>query len=340
MKSSIRLILLTFLALQFIGCGDRTRVRVLKLGHSLPTSHPVHKALENMALQVRQVSQGGLRIDIYPNEQLGSEREMIEQVQLGSLQIVKTSASPLEGFIPEMALFTVPYAFQDQAHLWEALDGEIGEDLLEAGTKKGLVGLCYYDAGSRSFYTKDKPITTPADLAGLKIRVQNSRTAIEMVEAMGGSPTPIAFGELYTSLEQGVVDGAENNPPSLLTSRHYELCKFYSLDEHSSVPDVVLISEEAWSRLTQTQQAVIKKAANDSAEFQRELWIKETQRALDELTAAGVEISRPDKKPFQASVTELHKSYQGTVIEELLIRVKKLRDGSPKPKRVLPSPIP
>ena len=340
MKSIIRLFLLALLALQFIGCGDRARVRVLKLGHSLPTSHPVHKALERMAIQVRQVSQGGIRIDIYPNEQLGSEREMIEQVQLGSLQLVKTSASPLEGFIPEMALFTIPYVFEDQAHLWEALDGEIGEKLLKAGTKKGLVGLCYYDAGSRSFYTKDKPITTPADLAGLKIRVQNSRTAMEMIEAMGGSPTPIAFGELYTSLEQGVVDGAENNPPSLLTSRHYELCKYYSLDEHSSVPDVVLVSEEAWSRLTLTQQSVIKKAATDSAKFQRELWAKETQRALDELVAAGVEISHPDKEPFQASVKELHASYQGTVIEELLANVRRLRDGSPQPKRILPSPFP
>lgn len=325
MKAGLRFTLLILLAIQFLGCGEGHNARVLKLGHSLPKSHPVHKALEQMALQVRQVTQGSLRIDIYPNEQLGSEREMIEQLQLGALQIVKTSASPLEGFIPEMALFTVPYVFEDHEHLWETLDGKIGQDLLKSGTKKGVVGLCYYDAGSRSFYSKNKPINTPSDLKGLKIRVQNSKTAMQMVEAMGGAPTPIAYGELYTSLEQGVVDGAENNPPSLLTSRHYEICKYYALDEHSAVPDVVLISEEIWSRMTLTHQAVIQKAANDSARFQRELWAKENKRALDELAAAGVEISHPDKSPFQDSVKALHDSYEGTAVGDLLNQIKQSR---------------
>ena len=325
MKSGLRFTILILLAIQLSGCGDGNNARVLKLGHSLPKSHPVHKALEQMALQVKQDSEGSLTIDIYPNEQLGSEREMIEQLQLGSLHIVKTSASPLEGFIPEMALFTVPYVFKDHAHLWETLDGKIGQDLLKAGKEKGVVGLCYYDAGSRSFYTKNKPVETPADLKGLKIRVQNSKTAMQMVEAMGGAPTPIAYGELYTSLEQGVVDGAENNPPSLLTSRHYEICKYYALDEHSAVPDVVLIGEETWSRLDQSQQAVIQKAADDSAKYQRELWAKENQRALEDLAAAGVEISRPDKAPFQDSVKTLHESYEGTAVGNLLNRIQQSR---------------
>ena len=326
MKPFLRFLLLILLALQWSGCGDGGRAKVIKLGHSLPTSHPVHKALEQMAIQVRQVTQGAMRIDIYPNEQLGSEREMIEQVQLGSLHMAKTSASPLEGFIPEMALFSVPYAFDSQDHLWKVLESDIGKELLTAGKARGLVGLCYYDAGSRSFYTKGKPINAPSDLAGLKIRVQNSKTAMDMVDAMGGSPTPIAFGELYTALEQGIVDGAENNPPSMLTSRHHEICKFYSLDEHSAVPDVVLISEALWSRLTQTEQAVIEKAAADSATFQRKLWAEENQKALDQLTAAGVTISRPDKKPFQASVKALHDSYEGTVVGDLLDRIKQRRE--------------
>ena len=139
---------------------------------------------------------------------------------------------------------------------------------------------------------------------------------------MGGAPTPIAFGELYTSLEQGVVDGAENNPPSLLTSRHYEICKYYAIDEHSSVPDVVLVSEDTWSRLTQTQQAVIRKAAKDSATYQRKLWETENGRALEELAAAGVQISYPDKAPFKASVKALHDSYEGTVVGDLLERIR------------------
>jgi TRAP-type C4-dicarboxylate transport system substrate-binding protein len=162
-------------------------------------------------------------------------------------------------------------------------------------------------------------------LKGLKIRVQNSKTAMQMVAAMGGAPTPIAYGELYTSLEQGVVDGAENNPPSLLTSRHYEICKYYALDEHSAVPDVVLIGETTWSGLTQTQQAMIQKAANDSATYQRELWAKENQSALEDLAAAGVEISHPDKTPFQDSVKALHDSYEGTAVGSLLNRIQQSR---------------
>ncbi len=322
------------LGLILLGCNRGPNVKVIKLGHSLPTAHPVHKALEHMARQVHQVSQGAMRIDIYPNEQLGSEREMIEQVQLGALHMVKTSASPLEGFIPEMALFTVPYVFRDEAHLWEILEGDIGEELLEMGDAKGLHGLCYYDAGSRSFYTKEKPIKTPADLAGMKIRVQNSKTAIKMVEAMGGAPTPIAFGELYSALEQGIVDGAENNPPSFLTSRHYETCKYYSLDEHAIVPDVILISATVWGRLTQTEQAVIEKAAKDSSKFQRNLWAKETQQAFDQLQAAGVEIIRPEKAPFQASVEILHASVSDGPVGTLLDRIKNPRP----PSRGLPFP--
>ena len=325
MKIGFKTVITTILAAVLLGCGNATSARVLKLGHSLPTNHPVHKALEQMALEVQRVSQGTMRIEIYPNEQLGSEREMIEQVQLGSLQIVKTSASPLEGFIPTMALFTVPYVFDNEAHLWEVLEGEIGETLLAAGQEKGLIGLCYYDAGSRSFYTKEKPINTPADLAGLKIRVQNSKTAIQMVESMGGSPTPIAFGELYTSLEQGIVDGAENNPPSLLTSRHYELCKYYSLDEHAAVPDVLMIGEHTWSRLTLTEQTVIRTAAEKSSLYQRKLWAEENAKALETLREAGVEITRPDKTPFREAVKELHASYAGTPVGALLDKIRQSR---------------
>lgn len=328
MKIGFKTVITTILAAVLLGCGNAPSARVLKLGHSLPTNHPVHKALEQMALEVQRVSQGAMRIEIYPNEQLGSEREMIEQVQLGSLQIVKTSASPLEGFIPTMALFTVPYVFDDEAHLWEILEGEIGDTLLGAGQEKGLVGLCYYDAGSRSFYTKDKPIKTPEDLKGLKIRVQNSKTAIQMVESMGGSPTPIAFGELYTSLEQGIVDGAENNPPSLLTSRHYELCKYYSLDEHAAVPDVLLISEHTWSRLTLTEQTVIRTAAEKSSIYQRKLWAEENAKAMDTLREAGVEIIRPDKTPFREAVKELHASYTGKPVGDMLDKIRQSRRGA------------
>ena len=304
--------LLGALALLVTGCGGKSTDVVIRLAHTLDTSHPVHTAMEHMAQELETASGGTMQIKIYSGGQLGSERETIELLQLGAVDMVKTSTSPLEGFIPGMAVFGIPYVFRGEEHFWNVLNGEVGKELLELGVDKKLRGLCYYDAGSRSFYTKDKPINSPADLKGLKIRVQNSRTSIKMIEAMGGAATPIAFGELYTALEQGVVDGAENNAPSLLTSRHYEVCKFYSLDEHTMVPDVVLISTETWDRLTEEQRGWLQDAADESVRFQRDLWKRKTQETLDKLTDGGVEIIRPDKQPFQDAVKELHDSFKGT----------------------------
>ena len=190
------------------------------------------------------------RQDIYPSGQLGAERELIELLQIGSLAMTKVSTAPLESFVPEMKIFGIPYVFRDAEHRWKVLNGSIGKQLLLAGEPFFLRGMCYYDAGSRSFYSMDKPIKSPADLEGLKIRVMKSITAVNMVQALGGSPTPIPWGELYTALQQGVVDGAENNPPSFFFSRHYEVCKYYSLDEHTAVPDILLMSTVIWYRLT------------------------------------------------------------------------------------------
>ena len=295
-----------------VGGRDRPSGMVLRLAHTLDTTHPVHAAMEYMAAALEKSSSGRMRIKIYPGGQLGSERETIELLQLGAVDMVKTSAAPLEGFMPGMAVFGIPYIFRSDEHFWNVLNGETGRALLDLGVDKKLRGLCYYDAGSRSFYTKGRPIRSPADLKGLKIRVQNSRTSIRMIAAMGGSATPLAFGELYTALDQGVVDGAENNAPSLLTSRHYEACKFYSLDEHTMVPDIVLISTETWERLTGEQRGWLQTAADASVTFQRELWQRKTQETLDALVKSGVEIIHPDKRPFQEAVKELHDSFKGT----------------------------
>ena len=182
---------------------------VLKLGHSLPTKHPVHRGIERMKGRLEELSGGTITIDIYPGSVLGSEVECIEQLQNGSLAMTKTSAAALEGFVPEMAVFGFPYLFRDEAHCWSVLDGAVGKRLLEKGSSRYLRGLCYYDAGSRNFYTKDRPIEKPEDLANMKIRVMKSATAMNMVEAFGASPTPIAWGELYSALAQGTVDGAD-----------------------------------------------------------------------------------------------------------------------------------
>jgi len=199
-------------------------VKVLKLAHVLDTTHPVHQGMVVMAERLAEKSKGRMRVDIYPSGQLGAERDLIELLQIGSLAMTKVSTAPLEAFVPDMKIFGVPYVFRDDEHRWKVLNGEIGKRLLLAGEPYLLRGMCYYDAGSRSFYTKDRPINTPADLRGLKIRVMKSMTAVKMVQALGGSATPIPWGELYSSLHYGVVDVAANNPPSFYLSRHYEVC--------------------------------------------------------------------------------------------------------------------
>jgi len=310
-------------ALMLSSCAGREKVTVLKLAHGLDPAHPVHRAMEFMAERIHEKSEGRMRLDLYPSEQLGSERECLELLQIGSLGLTKVSSSVLEAFVPSFSVFSLPYLFRDDAHKFAVLQGPVGRDLLLASESYWLRGLTYYDSGSRSFYTKDKPILSPADLQGLKIRTQESMTSIKMVRAMGGSATPISWGELYTSLQQGVVDGAENNPPSFHLSRHYEVAGYFSLDEHTSVPDVLLMSTLIWNGLTPDQQRMIQEAADESAVYQQKLWAEATQTALKAVQEGGVQIFYPDKEPFRLAVAELYESYRNDpLIYELILKIR------------------
>lgn len=308
-----------------VNCQYERRVRVIKLAHVLDPSHPVHRGMLSMAEKLSEKSGGRMRVDIYPSGQLGQERDLIELLQIGSLAMTKVSTAALEAFVPEMKIFGLPYVFRDDEHRWKVLNGEIGKRLLLAGEKFFLRGMCYYDAGSRSFYTKDVPIHSPVDLKGLKIRVMNSPTSFAMVQALGGSATPIPWGELYTALQQGVVDGAENNPPSFYLSRHYEVCKYYSLDEHTAVPDIVLMSTVVWQSLSLQEQQWLQQAIDESVEHQKKLWQESTEHALREVQQSGVKVIYPNKQPFQQAVQELHASYQGTSIYELLQAIQRIQ---------------
>jgi tripartite ATP-independent transporter DctP family solute receptor len=227
----------------------------------------------------------------------------------------------LENFVPQIAVFGIPYLFRDEEHFWNVIQGPVGKELLAAGQATGLRGLCYYDAGARSFYTVDRPILKPDDLRGLKIRVQQSKTAMDMVETLGGNPTPIPFGELYTALQSSLIDGAENNPPSFFSSRHFEVCKHFSLDEHTRVPDVLLISAQVWESLEPRVRGWISEAAEESALFQRELWAQENQKALQSVQDLGVQIHRPVQAAFAEQVKAMHQSYAGTPAGELMQRI-------------------
>ena len=292
------------------GCGDDSESRTLRLAHGLDVNHPVHRSMEILADRAKERSGGTLRVEIYPAEQLGSEREALELLQIGSLAMTKVSASVLESFAPAFELFGIPYLFEDRDHLFRVLEGDIGKELLLEPERYRLRGLCYYDAGSRSFYTRSTPILTPQDLEGLKIRTQESPSAMRMVRALGGSPTPISWGELYSALQQGVVDGAENNPPSFHLSRHYEVAKTYALDEHTAVPDVLVIGTAVWETLSAEHRAVLEAAVAESAEAQKRLWKEAEEEALRVVEEAGVEIHRPSKAAFQLRVAPLQEEYR------------------------------
>ena len=279
-----------------------------------------------MAKVAAEKSNGKLQISVYPSQQLGTERECLELLQIGSLGMTKVSSSVLEGFAPDFKVFSLPYIFRNEKHKFDFFESDLGKSLLRSTEKFWLRGLCYYDAGSRSFYTKDKPILTPDDLKGLKIRTQESPTSVQLVNALGGSATPISWGELYTALQQGVVDGAENNPPSFYTSKHYEVCKYYSLDEHTSVPDVLLISTVVWNELTEQEKKWLQEAADESYEYEKILWKEATLEALEEVKKAGVQIFYPDKKAFEEKVQPLIEEFKNDKeIFDLIQKIKAIK---------------
>ncbi|WP_339868872.1 TRAP transporter substrate-binding protein [uncultured Algoriphagus sp.] len=302
----LQILSLCMVLVLFVSCQATGDKRIIKLGHGLGITHPVHEAMLFLAKKVEEKSGGKMVVKIYPNQQLGSERELVELLQIGSLGMTKVSSAALEGFAPTMQVFGMPYLFRDDAHQLSVLQGEIGKKLLLDPQKYLLRGLCYYDSGKRSFYTKDKPVETPKDLAGLKIRVMESNTASNMVKSLGGSPTPVSYGELYTALQQGIVDGAENNAPSLYTSKHYEVCKFYSIDEHTALPDVMIVSTKVWESLNEQEQQWLQEAADESATYEYKIWAEATEESLNELRKAGVTISYPDKEPFRAAVESMY----------------------------------
>jgi tripartite ATP-independent transporter DctP family solute receptor len=273
--------------------------------------------------RVQERSEGAIVVEIFSGGQLGTERETIEQVQLGIIHMAKASTANLESFVPVMGIFSYPYLFEDSQDFWEVLHGPIGKELLGAGKSVGVKGLCYYDAGARSFYTRERRIESPADLTSLKIRSMPSKTSMETLKELGANPAPIPWGELYTSLQQGVVDGAENNPPSFLTSRHYEVCKFFSLDEHTRIPDILLIGEKVWIGLSDDVRDLLQAAANESSAYQRELWKEETELALESMEKSGVEISRPEKELFKQRTEGLYRACDSEEIAALVKSIKK-----------------
>ena len=306
-----------------MSCDQLNSIKTIRLAHGLSTNHSVHKGMLHFGERLKEISGGRFKVQIYPSQQLGTERQCLELLQIGSLDMTKVSAGVLENFSPTIKVFGIPYIFKDKEHTFKVLDGPIGKQLLASTEKYLLKGLGYYDSGSRSFYTINKPIEKPNDLKGLKIRVMESQTAIDMVKSFGGSPTPISWGELYTALQQGVVDGAENNPPSFYLSRHYEVCKYYNIDEHTVIPDVVLMSTHLWNSLSEQEKAWVQKAMDLSIIQQRRLWLESEMESLEAVKAAGVHVSYPDKSNFSEMSQYIADQYaQDPLIKSIIYKIK------------------
>lgn len=283
----------------------------LRLAHNQPEDHPVHTSLVELTELADENSEGAVDIELFPNGQLGDERGVIELVKSGTLDMAKVSASALESFDSDYAIFSLPYVFQSEEHYFNVMDNsEAVQEIFQNTRDDGFFAVGWYTGGQRSIYTADKEVATPADMNGMKIRVQESPTSISMIEAMGGAPTPMSFGEVYTSLQQGVIDGAENNETALTSNKHGEVAKAYTYTEHQYVPDVLIVSTSMWDGLSEEQQQAITEAAVESSESHKAVWEEAIEAAIADSEEMGVEFYDIDKQPFIDAATPLHETYQ------------------------------
>jgi len=272
--------------------------------------YPNTVALESFATTIGERSGGQLTAKVYNSGVLGSQPDAIEQVRLGGIEFANFNLGPMGPIVPETNVVSLPFIFNNIDHMHRVMDGPIGDDISAAMAGKGLVALAWYDSGSRSFYNTKHPIMSPADLKGMKIRVMNNDLFVGMIEALGGNATPMAFAEVYQSLKNGVVDGAENNWPSYESTNHYEVAGYYSSSDHLIIPECVCINADLFNGLSAEDQAMVKTAARESADLQRQLWAEREKASEAKVVAAGVKYNRiEDKRPFQDAMAPVYAKF-------------------------------
>ncbi len=295
-----------------VGCSPGKGMPLIATD-SQPRGYPTVAALEHFARDLERRTDGRLRTTVYPGGQLGSQNDTLELAQFGGVDFIRVNVAPLNVLVPETVVPALPFLFRSTAHMRTALDGAPGDALLAALEPYGLIGLAFYDSGARSMYTTRRLIHHPDDLNGLKIRVQTSELFVSMVEALGGDATPMAYGEVYQGLMQGVIDGAENNWPSYESSRHFEVARYYSETRHVMAPEVLAMSRYRWERLSTDDQQHVRSAARDSVAVMRTLWDARESTARAAVLAAGVEVTRDiDQPAFVARVEPLWSEYLPT----------------------------
>ncbi len=296
---------------------------VLRLADNQPEGYPTVIGDLEFARLVEERSNGRIRIEVYHGGQLGDEKSAIEQVQFGGIDFTRVSISPLSNFNSALNALQMPYLYRNSDHMWKVLNGEIGEYFLNSLTESGFVGLTWQDSGARNFYNSVKPIYTVDDLKGMKIRVQESTLMMGMVSALGAVPTPMPYGDVYSALQTKVIEGAENNWPSYDTSSHFEVAKYYSIDEHTRVPEIIIASKITMDKLSKADQELIKQAAKESTPVQVAAWAAKEKVSEDKVRAAGVQVNYVnDPAEFSARMGSL---YEKLLDAEGLEWVKKVQ---------------
>lgn len=293
----------------------------IKFADIHPDGYPTVVAEKSMGETLTKESNGELTFKFFPGGVLGSEKEVVEQAQFGAIQMTRVSLGVVGPVVPDVNVFNMPFVFRDQAHMRKIIDGEIGDEILDKITNSefGLVALAWMDGGTRNVYTK-KPVRKIEDLKGMKIRVQGNPMFIDTVNDMGGNGIAMNVGEIYSALQTGVIDGAENNPPTLLEHNHYQSAKYYTLTEHLILPEPIVMSKITWEKLTPDQQTLVKKAARAAQAEERVLWDIKSAGSEEKLKAAGVEFITVDKKPFYEATAEVRAKY-GAPFADMIKRI-------------------
>lgn len=296
----------------------------LRSSDTHPDGYPTVEAVKIMGKKLKEATNGRLCIEVFHSAQLGEEKDTIEQTQFGVIDMNRVSMGPFNNIIPATQIPSLPYIFRSVDHMHKVMDGPIGEEILAAFSDHDLVGLAFYDGGSRSFYNSEKPIKTMDDLKGMKFRVMQSDLFVDMVSAVGANATPMPYGEVYSSIQTGVIDGAENNWPSYDSSGHYEVAKYYTLDQHLIVPEVVVMSKKTFDGLSPEDQAAVRQAAKDSVPEMRALWAAREKESEDKIRAAGAEIITDiDKTPFIEAMVPVYEKYVTTPeLKDLVARIQ------------------
>ncbi len=303
----------SFLLATCLALALPAQAREFRVAETQVPEYPTVEGVKHMGKLLAERTNGRLGLKVFANSALGQERDTIEQLKIGGLDMLRLSAAPLNNIVPETIVPSLPFIFRSFDHMHAVLDGPIGDEILKAMEKQGIVGLAWYDDGARSIYTKSKPVKTLADVKGMKIRVQQSDLFVSMVQALGASPTPLPYGEVYTALTTGIIDAAENSIVSYETARHFETAPFYNLTEHSLLPSVVVFSKRIWDRLPAGDQALIRQAAKDSVPYMRGLLDDKIAKAKETVQAGGAQIVPiENRQEFEAAVRPLYEKFAGT----------------------------